>query len=70
MDDINIFPRVKVGDFVRCMHVYYNYHYYYGWKHDDEDEVEQNHYGIIVDVDYACWDGYEEDFEILCHPLY
>ena len=38
MDDINIFPRYRVGDFVRCMHVYYNYHYYYGW-HDDEDEV-------------------------------
>ena len=42
--------------------VYYNYHYYYGWHNE---EPEHDVVGIIVDVDYACWDGYEDDFEIL-----
>tara|TARA_B100000282_G_scaffold294848_1_gene272814 strand:- start:824 stop:1084 length:261 start_codon:yes stop_codon:yes gene_type:complete len=64
VDEPKLYPRYKVGDFVRCVHVYYNYHYYYGWNHD-EGEPEDHHHGIIVDVDYACWDGHEEDFEIL-----
>ena len=49
---------------MRCIHVFYNYHYYYGFN-EDEHDVEDDHFGIIVDVDYACWDGYEEDYEIL-----
>ncbi len=49
---------------MRCTHVYYNYHYYHAWHSDDKD-LEDEHYGIIVDVDYACWDGNEEDFDVL-----
>ena len=64
MDELNLYPRYSVGDFVRCVHVHYNYHYYYTW-HDDDAEPEDFHYGIIVDVDYACWDGFEDDYEIL-----
>lgn len=50
---------------MRCLHVYYNYHYYYGWKYDQESESDEYFYGIVIDVDYACWDGYEDDFEII-----
>ncbi len=64
MDDFQIHPRYRVGDFVRCIHVYYNYHYYYAWHNDDKD-LEDEHFGIVVDIDYACWDGYEDDFDIL-----
>ena len=64
VDEINIYPRYKVGDFVRCVHVYYNYHYYYGY-HDEDGEPLDDHHGIIVDVDFACWDGFEEDFEVI-----
>ena len=65
MDEPLIFPKYRVGDFVRCMHVYYNYHYYYGRTHYDDIDVEDYHHGVIVDVDYAVWDGYEDDFEII-----
>ena len=66
MDEPRLYPLFKVGDFVRCVHIFYNYHYYYGW-HFDEDgcEPEDNHHGIIVDIDYAFWDGHGEDVEIL-----
>ncbi len=64
MDESRTQPLYKMGDLVRCVHVYYNYHYYYGWNSDDP-EPDDDHFGIIVDVDYACWDGYEEDYEIL-----
>ena len=51
---------------MRCVHVFYNYHYYYGWRFDENEyEPEDDHYGIIVDVDYACWDGHGDDFEII-----
>lgn len=64
MDEIDVYPRYKVGDFVRCVYVYYNYHYYYGWD-TDEPEPDDIHHGIIVDIDYASWDaGFEEGFEV------
>ncbi len=51
---------------MRCIHVYYNYQYYYSYREEDHPhDAEDDHHGIIVDVDYACWDGYEEDYEIL-----
>tara|TARA_B100000212_G_scaffold337070_1_gene311346 strand:+ start:896 stop:1159 length:264 start_codon:yes stop_codon:yes gene_type:complete len=65
VDEPTLYPRYKVGDLVRCLHVYYNYHYYYGWKYDQESESDEYFYGIVIDVDYACWDGYEDDFEII-----
>ena len=49
---------------MRCVHVYYNYHYYYSW-HNDDNEPEDFHYGIIVDIDYANWDGIDTEYEIL-----
>ena len=66
MDEPRLYPSFKVGDFVRCVHVFYNYHYYYGWRFDENEyEPEDDHHGIIVDVDYACWDGHGDDFEII-----
>ncbi len=66
MDEPILYPRYRVGDFVRCVHVFYNFHYYYGWTLDeDEHEPEDDHFGIIVGIDYACWDGYEDQLEIL-----
>ncbi len=64
MDEINIYPRYKVGDFVRCVHVYYNYQYYYSY-HDEDGEPLDDYHGIIVDVDFACWDGFEDEFEVI-----
>ena len=42
----------------------HRYHYYYGY-HDEDGEPLDDHHGIIVDVDFACWDGFEEDFEVI-----
>jgi hypothetical protein len=64
VDDLKIYPRYKLGDFVRCAHVYYNYHYYFSLNYSEPDDEDYYH-GIILDIDYACWDGYEEDYEVL-----
>ncbi len=64
MDELNVIPRYKLGDFVRCVHIYYNYYYYYSY-HSDEPSEGDFYHGIILDIDYACWDGYEEDYEII-----
>jgi len=65
VDDSSANPKYKVGDFVSCVHLYYNYHYYYGHAHYDQPEVHDFYHGMIVDIDYACWNGYEEEMEII-----
>ena len=66
MDEPTLNPRFSIGDFVKCLHVYYNYHYYYNQvRYDEPPEAGDFYYGIVVDIDYAMWDGYEDDFEII-----
>lgn len=65
MDDIYLTPHYKVGDLVSCVYLYYNHHYYYSRGYCDEPEPDDFYNGIIIDIDYACWDGFEDDAELI-----
>jgi hypothetical protein len=63
-------PKYKIGDFVGCWYVLYQYYYYHHHLYGDGfDKNEAPVYGVIVEIDFAQYDeewNYDVIYVVYC----